>query len=105
MELKKVKKLVINQEVISNLNEKAMVRIKGGATEGQTCPNPWCQETVDEPRCQPSKMNPCPSDLILCLTDPPHCKDTNIVDGDCATWDYEICRYSDYHCDTTYWCY
>ena len=98
MEPKKIKKLVINQEVISNLNEQAMVRIKGGDTEGNTCPNPWCEETVDETRCQESyNPNMCPSGPLICMTQPPYCHDTNILDSDCYSQDYEICRFSEYY--------
>lgn len=48
METRKIKKLVINQEVVSNLNEGAMQKIKGGSGDicgtfyFNTCRTGWC---------------------------------------------------------------
>jgi len=81
MEPKKIKKLVINQEVISNLNEQKMSRLKGGDSDictyyfwtclGGNCPN---TTTI----------------IPGSVTCPP--KTDILPGGDCHTQDQEICR-------------
>ena len=70
MEPKKIKKLVINQEVISNLNEQDMFVLKGGDTMlsvGINCPQTWeevCKVTMVYPSAQ------CESEQLLCPQSP-----------------------------------
>ena len=98
MEPKKIKKLEIKKEVIANLDDSAMSRLKGGTddwfpTGGTVCVS--CNTAI------------CPNESVYCplKTIGYGCPDTAIgPGGDCATYDMEICRYSDYHCNTDYWC-
>jgi len=93
MEPKKIKKLIINQEVISNLNEGAMSRIKGGGTIGcgpgsaNLCTITVCTELKNT-------IPMCPIESYTCHT---YTCDTIILDSDCYSQDYEICRFSDYY--------
>ena len=98
MEPKQVKKLVINQEVISNLNDTKMSKIKGGGCTGGPGSDVLCSHYPCTEQTPGSDACPKPVKTYV------NCPDTNILEGTCATWDQEICRWSDYHCETDYAC-
>ena len=61
MEPKKIKKLVLNKEIISNLTENSMNNIKGGETEGTGYGMCNCNATnyCYTQRCNTSNMGGC----------------------------------------------
>ena len=101
MEPKQVKKLVINQEIISNLDDTKMSKIKGGTLSfmgAASCQYPeMCLASIVIPCLSDTcPSDSCPQNTCSCVA--ANCPDTNILDGDCFSQDYEICRYSEYHC-------
>ena len=87
MEPKQIKKLMIKQEVISNLNEGSMVRLKGG-TSGSVCDS-----------CYPPDVSRCFCSLNLTDCNCPDDTEFWECNSPCATADQEICRDSD-RCDS-----
>ncbi|WP_158712717.1 class I lanthipeptide [Parabacteroides pacaensis] len=83
MKTKKLKKLVLKKETIASLSREQQSELKGGGSAVT-----GVMMTVFD--CIGSYLKGC----CECV------KDTAIyAGGDCATYDQEICRWSDYHCN------